>query len=205
MTDAYVEDDGSRPLSLTVNLGPGAQIGLVSEVLADISAVLAAGAALDSYTHWSDFQPRALSRVEPLSEFYFWSLWSPRLYAHLDKQPLTFDVPENVFTLERVTFENPVAVTGVLTALAGLGIPSILRIVRDWKTDRRIQAARATEAEESQRAFSRLRNAVVDRVVKEIGSGDVDRVDEIVATCVGAMDRLMILGLDVDGLDDRKE
>jgi hypothetical protein len=200
MTDALVDDDGLRALTLTVNLGRGVQLGGVSDVLADISAVLAAGAALDAPRGGRGPRPRGLARYPELSEVFFLDWTYSRAYQQNHLPPMTFDVPGDTFVLERVAFENPVSVTGALTALAGFGIPSILRIIRDWTTDRRIQAARAADAEDRQRQSARFRAALVDRLVDELDSKDPEEVNATMTVAMGAIERLMDRGLEVVGL-----
>lgn len=172
-------------VTLRIDLGPYVPVEDLSELVANIGTACSFGSALQRLSDRNDALYQVLRTQSPFSRdpgeaFAVFStryeqihslgqpaafLPSPRLERAVSEQLQEMDAAARAeVRVERLRYENPLE---LVIAATGVAVLAVLRLIRDWSTDRRIGAARALEYESAARVNDRVRRIAIE----ELASG----------------------------------
>lgn len=197
-------------VAVSLDLGPGAPIEVVSAVIGHLNAVCQLGSQLQIHVS----RTRALAAVlrEPgpwqradidLTELWDSGYLSPSLELHIASYMHSHDLDsDGDVHVERLTYENPIEVVVAVGAV----VLAVLRLVRDWPARRRINRARASDYEDQVAARKQVRRILVDGIASGQYSLRPKDIDNLLTK--DAVDAFRALGngrIDVRELDQPAE
>lgn len=169
-------DDQLTPteVTLTIPLGAGKTLEDLSEMLQHVTAVIDLGTQLHDLSSRNETLGELLeaqSDDAALAGFYFLGPdWLDRLYL---VSPEAAQAVEDAYRGRRITvvvtrhvYGSPFSINIAFDKLPE-AIVQVLRVIRDWKTDRRLRRAQAEDFESIVQSRRRLREALVDQIVRD--------------------------------------